>query len=107
MQTDDFWIPEYEEIANDDITKTILDVASVLKNTSKAHVFCQRAVNAVGDYQIAVDGKMTKTTVSAINSAAKEGLAKPLCRTTRHYAANYVESRTHPSEYKEYMKEIW
>jgi len=102
-----FWISEYEEIANEDVTKTILDIASILKDSSQAHVFCQRALNVVGECRVRVDGRMTASTAEAINETTEKGLTKPLCRTTRHYAANYIESHIHPSEYNEYLKQLW
>lgn len=95
----------YKGIEHDEVVDTLTSLASILNSRSKAHIFCQRAVNTVTESRVSVNGKMNEPTISAINDA--EGLVRPLCFTAKHYAVCYIESRTHPSEYSEFMRKIW
>lgn len=102
-----YWNPKYDNIKDESVANKITDSARVLKSSSKAHVFCQRAVQDLTGSIISVNGKMNEETIDAINFAIQSGLSKQLKMTIAHYTVNYVQINVRPSEYSKYLKRLF
>lgn len=105
--SESYWNSRYDEIDDETVAEKITESAKILKSSSKAHVFCQRAVQDLTGSIVDADGRMGDETVDAINFAIQSGLSKQLKMTIAHYTANYVQIYVKPSEYSKYLKRLF
>lgn len=102
-----YWNPKYDEIVEASVVEKIVDVAKALDSEKEAHIFCQRAAEDLTGSIIRKTGSMDQETIDAINFAIRSGLSKQFKMTVAHYAVNYLQSKSSPSNYHIYLKNLF